>query len=177
MKTQRSTQGGDIAIVAVSIALILGLIGLGFYLILSKSSSSANDTIGANCKDLTLQKGDSNVADATTYWRIVMTNNGERACRLTGYPAAFMKDTQAHAVAGTSNSLYQPTTVVIGPHNQAHFVIGLPDPLAFPASTTCTAEDSTTLQLYLPGIESPLSTHFGESACPGFTVTALQPGA
>lgn len=176
MKTKSNAQRGDIAIVAISIAIVLGLIGLGFYLILNKSSSGTNDTISANCKDLTLEKGESNGTAGTVYWRAIITNNGERACRLTGYPAAFMKDTETHTIAATSNSLYQPSTVVIGSHEQAHTVLGLPDPHNFPASITCTTQSSSTLQLFLPGLATPLSADFGESACPGFTITALQPG-
>jgi len=178
MSMRTHSQRGDIAIIVISIAIILGLIGLGFYAMITKSNAGANDTISANCQDLSLKKGDSNGTASTIYWRAVITNNGDRACRLTGYAAAFMNDSQAHAVPGTSNSLYPPTTVVLGPHGgQAHTIIGLPDPHNFPASTTCSSQDSSTLQLFLPGLPTPLTANFAESACPGFTITALQAGA
>lgn len=171
-------QRGDIAIVVISIAILLGLIGLAFYAMITKSGAGANDTISANCQDLSLKKGDSNGTAGTIYWRAIVTNNGERACRLTGYPAAFMNDSHAHSIPGTSNSLYPPATVVLSPHGgQAHAIIGLPDAHNFPASTTCSAEGSSTLKLFLPGLTTPLTTDFNESACPGFTITALQAGA
>lgn len=163
---------GSIAVVILSIAIILGVIGLAFYALTSQNPKST-DTISANCDKLSLAKGDSHTTAGTTYWHATITNNSDYICRLTGYPAAFMSDSTTLSIGATSNSLYSPTAIAMSANGgQAHAVLGLP-----PAgSATCTTGSSSVLRLFIPGLLTPLTTDFGEQACPGFTVTALQAG-
>ena len=145
----------------------------------SSSSSSSQQTLATVCGNLVLGKGSENGTAGTIYWDAVLTNNSAYTCQLSGYPAAFMVDGQNITKAAVSNPLYSPTAVTLAAHGgQAHVVIGLPDPGAFsPGTVTCTDAASSKLQLYLPGLTTAVEGLFGESACPGFSVTALQPGA
>lgn len=141
--------------------------------------TAATLTQAVTCGHLMLSKGTSDGTAGTIYWHAVITNTGDYACKLTGYPAAFMTDAASVSVGAASNALYAPTTVTLAAHGgKAHAVLGLPDAGAFdPGSVTCTAAASSKLKLYLPGLATALETTFGEAACPGFSVTALQPGA
>ncbi|HVU59480.1 MAG TPA: DUF4232 domain-containing protein, partial [Candidatus Saccharimonadales bacterium] len=168
--------------------LVIIAVGAAGYLVWSRSYTQGSNnsytpaptvSMATACGHLTLSKGSSDGTAGTIYWHAVITNAGAYACKLAGYPAAFMTDAGSISLAAASNSLYAPATVTLAAHGgKAHAVIGLPDPGAFdPGSVTCTAAASSNLKLYLPGVTTPLQTVFGESACPGFSVTALQPGA
>ena len=131
------------------------------------------------CSDLQVSKGSSDGTAGTIYWHAVITNNGTVACKLTGYPAAFMVDASATTVGAVDNALYPVTTVTLAAHGgQAHAVVGLPEAANFaPGTTTCTDAASSDLHLYLPGIATLYSVPFGVSGCQGFTVTTIQAGA
>ncbi len=148
----------------------------------SKNSSNNNTpsvSMAAACSGLMLSKGSSNGTAGTIYWHAVITNDGSYDCMLSGYPAAYMSDAADVTVGAESNPLYAPVAVTITAHGgKGHVVLGLPDAGNFdPSTTACTAAGSGTLKLYLPGVTAALEASFKESACPGFTVTALQPGA
>ncbi len=144
----------------------------------SGSTTPSAVSMSTACGKLSLSKGTSEGTAGTMYWHAVITNNGTYACTLTGYPAAFVRDGASVSVAAVSNALYTPAAVTLAPAGgKAHVVLGVPDAANFdPSTTTCTAAASSTLHAYLPGLVTPLSVAFGESTCPGFSVTAIQSG-
>jgi cytoskeletal protein RodZ len=143
------------------------------------NQNSSNASTSSACNNLTLSKGTSEGAAGTMYWHAVVTNNGSSACQLSGYPVAYLLDGQSKIISSTGNSLYKPVAVKLAANGgKAHIVLGIANADNFDSSTTvCTDKASTKLRLYLPGLTDPLETSFGESACQGFTATALQPGA
>jgi len=188
METHSSERGG--VFVGLLLLLIVAALGVTGYVVWSQyykkdavlsdaGSIAATISQNAACGHLTLGKGASDGTAGTLYWHAVITNTGDYACRLAGYPAAFMTDAAGVSAGAVSNALYTPALVTLAAHGgKAHAVIGLPDSGAFdPGSVTCTAAATSKLKLYLPGLATPVEAAFGESACPGFSVTALQPGA
>ena len=191
---QRQKQGNVIVIVLLAVVIVALAAALGYFAWQyqqqknradSSNNAVANSTTGTSspslavvCGDLALSKGSSEGTAGTTYWHAVITNNGAHACTLSGYPAAYMTDNTGTSVGAQGNALYTPVMVTLAAHGgKAHVVLGLPDPGNFdPSTTTCTAGASSVLKLYLPGLTSVLQASFGESACQGFSVTALQPG-
>ena len=191
---RRRKQGNVIVIVLLAVVIVMLATALEYFVWQyqqQKNQSNSNNNAAANtmsgntspslavaCGDLALSKGTSEGTAGTFYWHTVITNNGAYACVLSGYPAAYMTDSAGTNLGAQSNALYVPATVTLAAHGgKAHAVLGLPDPSNFdPSTTTCTAGASSVLKLYLPGLTSALQTPFGESACPGFSVTALQSG-
>jgi hypothetical protein len=125
------------------------------------------------CKasNLSLSQGKTDGAAGTLYKHAVVTNNGSSMCRLTGYPAAFLLDSGGAA----PNPLYPITNVNVSAGGKAHVVLAFPEAANFDPPM-CSAV-SATVQLYLPGEVTPLSTAWADHYCPGFTVTAFQSGS
>jgi len=139
----------------------------------------AATTLADACSHLVLSMGSSEGAAGTNYTHAVITNNGDQDCSLSGYPTATMSDTAGQSITAENNSLYPVDLVTItASGGQAHVVLGLPNAGNLdPATTDCTAAATTSLQLNLPGVDAILNASFPESACQGFTVTALHSGA
>ena len=191
---QRRTQGNTVVIVLLVVVIVALAAALGYFVWQyqqqkdradSNNNAAANTTTGTSspslavaCGNLVLSKGSSEGTAGTMYWHAVITNGGAHTCTLSGYPAAYMTDSASTIVSAQSNALYSPSMVTLAAHGgKAHVVLGLPDPGNFdPSTTTCTAGASSVLKLYLPGLTSVLQASFGESACQGFSVTALQSG-
>lgn len=135
-----------------------------------------------NCtsQDLTPSIGQTNGTAGTQYIHVVVTNSGKRTCVLNGYPATSLLDANGNRLlsdAQQNNSL-PATAIVLSPHTQAYVVLGIPDANNFD-SGAC-SDTSHTLRLYLPGNivgMQPLSIDMAQKVCPGFSVTAFQPGA
>jgi len=172
-----------VAVIAIIVLMLLA--GMSYWIWTKHGQTSQlseaqakNSNLAANCTELSLQKGTSNGTEGTIYWHIVIINNGDMACELTGYPAAFMSDAAGVHIGASSNSLYTPTAISLAAHGgKAHAVVGLPDAVNFEAGGTCTSAESSVLKFYPPGMGTSLETSFKSSACPGFSITALQPGA
>lgn len=193
----QQNKGNAAVVILVAIIIVSLLAVLGYFVWQSRhpkpaaqnTANTTNNTIAsgasqpvsmsAACSNLTLGKGSSEGTAGTMYWHVVITNSGSYACTLTGYPVAFMTDTSGVSVSAMSNALYTPVAVTLAAHGgKAHAVVALPDPANVDKNTaTCTAGASSSLRLYLPGLTTAVEAAFGESACPGFSVTALQPGA
>lgn len=168
--TSRS-QVSTLMLILLSLAL-----AIGWFLTWRNNANAATPATCA-ASNLSLHMGASDGTAGTIYDHAVITNNGARKCQLTGYPAAFLLDTH-NMVLGSgaaSNPLYTPVSVTLASHGKAHVVLGLPDAGNFDPGV-CSAV-STTLRLYVPGSATPLHTPFASASCPGFSVTALQPGA
>ena len=175
----RNKEAGSADIILIIIIVLAVIVGIGYWLF-SRATKTTTDTTsntGLYCSDLTLTKGSPDGTAGTIYWHAVITNNAPYDCQLTGYPAAFMTDSTTLSVGATSSSQYPPETITLAANGgKAHTVIGLPEPGNFSPGVTCTDAASSTLQLYLPGSTTAIETNFGESACPSYTVTAMQPG-
>ncbi|MGF7229484.1 MAG: DUF4232 domain-containing protein [Candidatus Saccharibacteria bacterium] len=159
-------------IVLILISLILAI---GWFLTWRNCANAATP-VQCDARNLSLHMGTSDGTAGTIYDHAVITNNGAKKCQLTGYPAAFLLDTH-NTVLGSgaaSNPLYTPVTVTLAPHGTAHTILGLPDAGNFDPGV-CSAV-STTLRLYIPGSVTSLHTSFASANCPGFSVTAIQPG-
>jgi uncharacterized protein DUF4232 len=126
---------------------------------------------------LSLSQGSSSGAAGTIYKNAVVTNTGSTTCTLTGYPAVFMLDGSGMQVGAgaAANSLYPVATVTLAPGGKAHSVVAYPQQANFPAGT-CSPIGST-MQMYVPGVVAPLTTSWSDYSCPGFSATALRPGA
>lgn len=184
-KVRGQRQHGSAALLLLLIVILAAVVVAGYWLWQRQkpagtgtTNNSAAVSTAIACGHLSLSKGTSDGTAGTIYWHAVLTNNGPHYCQLTGYPAAFMSDAASVSVGAASNALYQPVAVTLAANGgKAHAVIGLPDPGNFdPGSVACTVAASSKLQLYLPGLAAPVAATFGEAACPGFSVTALQPG-
>ena len=178
-------QQGNSAVAVIAIALLMLLAGMSYWIwtkhgqtLRSSEAQATNSSPAANCTKLSLQKGAADGTAGTVYWHVVITNNGDNECQLIGYPAAFMKDAANISIGAASNALYSPTTVLLAAHGgKAHAIIGLPNAANFDSAIACTSTESSVLKLYPPGMSSSLEMPFKSSACPGFSITALQPGA
>jgi hypothetical protein len=132
------------------------------------------------CKaaDLNLSMGGSSGAAGTIYRNAVITNNGSKDCTLTGYTGAYLLDS-SDVQAGNgaiANSLYTPTEVTLAAGGgKAHTVLGFPQAGNFDPGV-CTA-NAAKLELFLPGVVTPLQTSLAQANCPGFSATALKAGA
>jgi Protein of unknown function (DUF4232) len=131
----------------------------------------------APCTSLSLTQGGSSGAAGTIYKNAVITNIGTKTCTLAGYPGVFMVDgggTQVGAGAA-ANSLYAAVAITLAPGDQAHTVVAFPQQPNFPPGT-CSPIGSS-MKLYVPGVVSPVTSAWSDYSCPGFSATALQPGA
>ena len=129
------------------------------------------------CSSLSLSKGTSDGTAGTIYTHATITNTGSVTCTLTGYPAAFLLDSGGGVLGSgaEANPLYPVTTVTLAPGGKAHSVLAFPDAGNFDPGI-CSAA-SATLQLYLPGIVTPITAAWADHSCPGFSASALQSGA
>lgn len=134
-------------------------------------------TPACEAQDLSLAQGAGDGAAGTIYKRAVITNNSSHKCSLAGYPAAFLLDDSGTELGSgaASNPLEPPTGIILAAGAKAHVQLGFPAAANFAGGACSNA--STTLQLFLPGSTMPLTTSWVDKYCPGFSVTALQPGA
>lgn len=130
-----------------------------------------------DCISLSLSQGSSSGAAGTIYKNAVITNTGTNSCKITGYPAVFMQNSGNVQLGNgaSANSLYTPTEITLAPGGQAHTVVAYPQQPNFPAGT-CT-EIGSSMKMYVPGLAAALITPWSDYNCPGFSATALQPGA
>ncbi len=128
------------------------------------------------CASMQLSQGTSDGTAGTIYTHAVVTNIGSTTCTLTGYPTVKLLD-GGGAVLGVEaahNSLYPATTVSVAPGGKAHVVLAFTDAGAYDPGT-CTAM-STTMQMYLPSVVTPITTAWAAQNCPSFTTSVFQPG-
>jgi hypothetical protein len=112
----------------------------------------------------------------TQYQHATITNNGQQSCTLTGYPTAVLLDDLGLQLgsAALANTHYTPQTITLAPHKKAHALIGFPDVGNFDPHVC--SDISSKLKLTLPGSSEFLTTAIAKNSCPGFSVSALQPG-
>lgn len=145
----------------------------------SNASSTSTASTADTCSDLALSRGSSyDMGGGATEWHAVITNNGSQSCTLTGYPGAYIKDSNSVVIGATDDPLYDLNTVKLAANGgKAHVLVGVGGIRNLSGKTVCTDPASTQLQLYLPGVVSAVQATFGEKVCNVFTITAVQPGA
>ena len=192
----RRSERGSAAMAVIVLLVLIILSGAGYWVwqrnhkdTNSKSSSGSgtsqsSSTSGSAAapsvcdpKNLSLSKGSSEGTAGTIYTHAVVTNNGSATCTLTGYAAAFLTGGDGSVLGGgaAANSLNTPTAVSLSHGGTAHVVLGFPEPGNFDSGACSTS--SANLQLWLPGAVAALSTAWQAQSCPGFSVTAIQPGS
>ncbi|HEX4662470.1 MAG TPA: DUF4232 domain-containing protein [Candidatus Saccharimonadales bacterium] len=154
------------------VIIILVLVG-SFYWYYHRAHS-----VVAMCatSNLSLSMGTSDGTAGTIYRHAVITNNGSTTCTLGGYPAAFLVDNHGSQLGSgaASNALYTPVSITLAHGQAAHTVLGFPDAGNFDPGI-CSAS-STNLRIYPPGSLTALEVASTEKSCPGFSISALQPG-
>jgi len=168
---------GDTVVILLIIIVLLLIGGAGYWVWRHKHGGGSTPTATADCSHLALSQGTSSGAAGTIYKNAVITNNGTGNCTLTGYPAVFMVDgggTQLGSGAAP-NALYAVAAVTLTPGGKAHSVVAFPQQANFNPGT-CSALGSS-MKMYVPGVVAPLTATWSDYSCPGFTATALQPGA
>lgn len=168
------------AVLWVVLAVVLAVVAIGVLW----WWKNANPTPISTCQpqDIDLSTGQSQTADGTEFIHAVLTNSGKSSCTLNGYPVVSLLDKNAENFSigdAQNNDFYPAETVTLAPRGQAHAVVGLPKSDVFrPGDCSGTM---ATLRLYLPGEVTPaalpLMTNLERQACPGFSVTAIRPGA
>lgn len=159
---------------AILIAVAIVASGVGF---LTGRNWNFASTAASSCTSLALSQGSSSGAAGTIYKNAVITNTGDAACTITGYPGTFMQNADGIQLGSgaAANSLYSPTKVALAPGAKAHTVVAFPQQPNFPPNT-CSAIGSS-MKMYVPGLETALVTPWSDYNCPGFSATAIQPGA
>ena len=180
MIRQNNVQRGFAAMWLVFIIVIAGIALIGWQVTNHYHRvPPAIVKLAANCQtpELNLSIGPSNGTAGTIYVDAVFTNQGLRTCTLSGYPTISLVDSH-NAVLGimaTHNTAFPVTTVTLHPGESAHAAMGFPEPGNFPNPSVCSAA-SVNLKAVPPSVFTYLETPLVRQSCPGFTVTAIQPG-
>ena len=171
---------GDASVIVLIIIVLLLIGGAGYWLWHQKHSKGVaviQPAILGTCQHLSLSQGSSSGAAGTIYKNAVITNTGTDTCTVTGYPGVFMIDSGGTQVGSgaAANSLYAAATVTLVPGGKAHSVVAFPQQGNFNPGT-CSAIGSS-MKMYVPGLATPLTAAWSDYSCPGFSATAIQPGA
>lgn len=115
-------------------------------------------------------------AAGTSYMDVRLTNTGVGRCSLTGYPTAFLTDSNGTVLGlgAAISSLYPPTKLTIAHNASVHAVVGFPNAANFQSGSCSRA--SNDLTIYPPDLPTSLEIPFTQYNCPGFSITALRPG-
>jgi hypothetical protein len=125
---------------------------------------------------LQLSVGQPQGTAGSAYMDVILTNKSAGSCSLDGYPAAFLANASG-AILGdgaSTSAVYTPSRIILAHDKSAHAVLSFPDAANFPPGSCSVA--SQYLKFYPPGLTTALQTAFTQYSCPGFSVTALQPG-
>lgn len=161
------------------IVLIIVLVGLALaaYWVWHKHHRPMMASACASA-NLSLGMGTAEGTAGTIYKHAVVTNNGNKSCMLTGYPAAFLVNSSGMVLGSgaEANPLYAPAMVTLAAGGgKAHTVLGFPEAGNFNPGI-CSAA-AAQLKLYLPGSTEFVQTAETDQSCPGFSATAFQAGA
>ena len=179
--TKPSSQQPKRSAVWIVLAVMLAVVSVGA---LWWWKTTGTVPVGGTCQpvDLTLSLGEPQTADDTEFIHAVLTNKGNASCTLNGYPVVSLLDKNGENFSygdAQNNDFYAAESVTLTPRGQAHAVVGLPKASTFRAGD-CSGTMAT-LRVYLPGEITPatqaLSVPLERQTCPGFSVTAIRPGA
>ncbi len=184
MRSRATRESGFIMFLLLFAIVLAGAIGAGWWAwhrhqhqAITVPTLAVTSAPTCQAQDVVLSQGTADGTAGTIYKHAVITNTGSHKCTLAGYPAAFLLDSHGAVLGGgaADNPLYSPVSLTLSAGAKAHSVLGFPEAGSFDPGV-CSAA-STSLQLYLPGSVTPITTTWNGHSCPGFSVTALQPGA
>lgn len=143
----------------------------------SPSPSTAIPTHGAPSgvcasSQLALAVGTTNGAAGSTYTTFFLTNSGQQACTLQGYPGVSVLDTGGSMVgqpADRSGPAGQP--IAVAPGIRAQFVLTAG---RVPRSGCAAPQSSAQIQVYPPDQTVPIVIQFATISC-ALQVTAITP--
>lgn len=152
---------------AILILAVLGLSAYWWNIARIPSCSSGH---------LKLTLGQPQGAAGTSYMDAILTNSGAGSCKIAGYPTVFLADGSGtiQGLGAATSFEKTPTSFTLASNKSAHALLGFPDETSFQPGI-CSAA-SKLLKVYPPGQTTALQTSFTQYSCPGFLVTALQPG-
>jgi uncharacterized protein DUF4232 len=139
---------------------------------------------GTACANAAIQASlaTGGAAAGTAYYTLRFTNITGAPCSLTGYPgASFLSGVPGHQIgsAAERNPLYPAVTVVLGPQQVAHAVLGIAAAANYPASR-CHPATAHALRVFPPGLTAPIYVRQSFAACAAqvvvLTVSAVRAG-
>ncbi len=142
------------------------------------ATNTSESAVQSGCSKLVLSKGTSEGTAGSTYWHIIITNNGDASCKLSGYPKVVVNDTKI-ALTAKKNTVYTDANVTLAPKGgKAYVLVALPDPgNVDKTKTKCTDASMSNLFMTMPGETAAIATQFRSTACQGFTASAIHPGS
>ena len=173
MQTRVGSSRGSTTLRFVSVSFLL-LIALGGWLATWQHYHHNVVVPACSTANLRLSIGVTDGTAGTQYTHVVLTNQGNNACVLSGYPAAFLTDISNNSLGGIAPS-GTPQSVTLNSGKSAHAVVAFPDHEAFASPASCSAA-SANLELYAPGNTSPLSRPLVQYICPGTSVSSFSSG-
>lgn len=126
--------------------------------------------------DMKLALGQANGTAGTTYIDAIFTNTTKKACVLQGYPVVTLSNNNSQTIGqqATQSGGSGSSTVTVNPGKSAHVALGFPDPGALSPGTCSQAAQ---VDVTLPGDSTVLQAATGQQYCPGFSVSAVEPGS
>jgi len=173
---QRLHERGN-AVAVLLVVIVLVVIGGAGYWVWYRHHKTTTPVAISTCTNLSLSQGTSSGAAGTIYKNAVLTNAGTVTCTIAGYPGVFMLNGGGMQVGGgaEASSLYHVSTVTLAPGAKAHSVVAFPQQGNFDPGV-CSPIGSS-MQMYVPGVVMAVTAAWSDYSCPGFSATAIQPGA
>jgi hypothetical protein len=144
----------------------------------SKKKTPMTPSTPASCQaaSMKLSLGAPNGTAGTSYVDAIFTNTSSVACTLQGYPEANLADSNNQSLGqqASQSSSSPGALVTVQPNHQAHAALGFPDSGALSPGS---CSQATYLNVTLPGDSSVLQTTISQQYCPGFSVSAIEPGS
>jgi len=139
------------------------------------SAQSASDECLSSELSLSSQPpGSGSDADADLI-DVVLTNIGERDCKLSGFPRVLLTDNDGNQIGSTAQRSAAGEAVNLTLKSGGTAISILTVPSKTDAEKGKCQEGATKLKVYPPGSAEALTTKTGiEAWCPGFAVQALQ---
>ena len=116
-------------------------------------------------------------AAGTHFVALSVKNSSDDACAMLGYPGVSLSNAAGDILGAPAerNPAVPAETVVIGPGESAHAMLGLPNYQNFPEGA-CEGP-SANLVMYPPEDTEAITVPFEDYACAGFSVRVFEPGA
>ncbi|HEY8999645.1 MAG TPA: DUF4232 domain-containing protein [Candidatus Saccharimonadales bacterium] len=176
MKVRETSNRGSAALGFISASILLVLALGGWYATWHHYHYGGPTPVCAT-GNLHLSVGTTEGTAGTSYTHVVVVNQGNFACTITGYPAVFLTDAGNNPIGSGAglNTLSAVQTVTLAPGKAAHVVVGFPDHNNFSTPNAC-GSASANIELYPAGATSSLAAPLVQYNCPGFTTSAFAAG-
>jgi hypothetical protein len=173
MQVRVAGNRGSTTLKFVGVSFLL-LVALGGWLATWQHYHHNTAMPACTAANLHLSIGITDGTAGTQYTHVVLMNQGNNACVLSGYPAAFLTGASNNSLGGIAPS-GAPHSVTLSSGKSAHVIVVFPDHEAFADAASCSPA-SANLELYAPGDTSPLSRPFVQYICPGTSVSSFSSG-